>query len=136
MGHYAKVKDGVVENVIVADYDYIQSLGSEAGVQYVKTSYNTKGGVHYVPNTSFETVSPDQSKSLRKNFAIPGMTYDSERDAFYETQPYPSWTLNEETCVWEPPVACESDALLADNQYYEWNESMLRWDTITVDLEE
>lgn len=126
MGHYAKVVDGIVTEVIVAKQDFIDTLPSEE--TWIKTSYNTMGGVHYKPtvggNIDIEkTPSADQSKSLRKNYASIGYIYDSVRDAFYEPQPYASWTLNETTCLWHAPVPYPTDG-----QYYLWNETDLRWD--------
>jgi len=121
MSHFAKVKDGVVTKVIVAEQEFIDNYhDGEPGV-WVQTSYNTHGGVHYVPNQP-DTPSEDQSKALRKNYAGINWIYDRSRDAFYEPQPYPSWTLNEDTCWWEAPVAYPSDGKL-----YDWDESSKSW---------
>ena len=79
-----------------------------------QTSYNTKGGVHKLDGTP-----------LRKNHAGIGYTYDEDRDAFIPPQPYPSWTLNEDSCYWEAPVAHPDD-----EKKYEWNESNKNWDEI------
>ena len=122
MAHYAKVADGFVVEVIVAEQDFIDTRPSSE--TWVQTSYNTRGGVHYQPDSA--TPSSDQSKALRKNFAGVGFVYDSVRDAFYAAQPHASWTLNETTCYWEPPVAHPSD-----NQVYEWNEVARSWDVVT-----
>lgn len=132
MGHYAKVLNGIVQNVIVADAAQINLLNSDivnsTGV-WIKTSYNTRGGVHYQPNTNIP--SEDQSKALRKNFAAIGMIYDQDRDAFYWSQPYPSWTLNEESCKWEPPVPHPHIAAEPDSdemlKHYCWDESTTNW---------
>ena len=121
MSHFAKVKDGVVTKVIVAEQEFVDNYhDGEPGV-WVQTSYNTHGGVHYVPNQP-DTPSEDQSKALRKNYAGINWIYDRSRDAFYEPQPYPSWTLNEDTCWWEAPVAYPSDGKL-----YDWDESSKSW---------
>tara|TARA_R100000388_G_scaffold93141_2_gene77217 strand:+ start:138 stop:518 length:381 start_codon:yes stop_codon:yes gene_type:complete len=121
MSHFAKVTNGVVTKVIVAEQEFIDTYqDGEPGV-WVQTSYNTHGGVHYVPNQP-DTPSEDQSKALRKNFAGTNWIYDRVRDAFYEPQPYPSWTLNEDTCWWEPPTAYPSDG-----KYYDWDESSKSW---------
>ena len=121
MSHFAKVKDGVVTKVIVAEQEFIDNYhDGEPGV-WVQTSYNTHGGVHYVPNQP-DTPSEDQSKALRKNYAGTNWIYDRARDAFYEPQPYPSWTLNEDTCWWEAPVSYPSDGKL-----YDWDESSKSW---------
>lgn len=87
-----------------------------------RTSYNTRGGVHY---TNGEP-SDDQSKAFRKNYAGIGYTYDETRDAFIPPQPFDSWTLNEDSCLWEAPVAYPEDG-----QQYTWNEETTSWDLIT-----
>ncbi|NDB58979.1 hypothetical protein EB001_11060 [bacterium] len=87
------------------------------GGTWVKTSYNTVGGVHNNGGTP-----------LRKNYAGIGYTYDSVRDAFYAPQPYPSWTLNEDSCFWEPPVAKPTDGAL-----YTWNEETTSWDLVPTE---
>jgi len=127
MAHFAKVKDGIVQQVIVAEQEFIDSyVDGEVGV-WIQTSYNTYGGVHYIPNSNPPTPSEDQSKALRKNYAGVGWTYDSIRDAFYEPQPYPSWTLNETSCLWEAPTAKPDD-----ENNYSWNETTTSWDLIEV----
>ena len=122
MSHFAKVKNNLVETVIVAEQDFIDSLPSESGVTWIQTSYNTRGGVHYAPNSN----TADGGVALRKNYAGIGDTYDSARDAFYAPKPYPSWILNETSCIWEAPVAHPNDGKL-----YNWNESNLAWEEIT-----
>jgi len=84
-----------------------------------QTSYNTHGGVHNNGGTPF-----------RKNHAGIGFTYDEDRDAFIPKKPYPSWVLNEDTCLWEAPVAMPTTEL-EDNQYYSWNESIVNWEIKT-----
>jgi hypothetical protein len=126
VGHYAKVVDGIVTEVIVAKQDFIDTLSSEE--TWIKTSYNTMGGVHYEPteggNTdSVKTASADQSKSLRKNYAGVGFIYDSVRDAFYEPQPFASWTLNETSCLWQPPISYPTD-----DKVYDWDEDAYQAD--------
>ena len=79
-----------------------------------QTSYNTVGGVHKLDGTPF-----------RKNHAGIGYTYDEDRDAFIPPKNYPSWTLNEDTCRWEAPVAYPDDG-----KKYEWNEETTSWDEI------
>ena len=120
MAHFARVRDGIVTNVIVAEQEFIDSYqDTEPGI-WVQTSYNTKGGVHYVTDST--TPSSDQSKALRKNYAGKGYIYDRGRDAFYTPQPYPSWTLNDTTCIWEAPVPHPSDG-----KFYDWDESSKSW---------
>ena len=82
---------------------------------WVQTSYNTQAGVHTLGGTP-----------LRKNYAGIGYVYDAERDAFYAPSPYPSWSLNEDTCLWEAPVAHPNDGLM-----YTWEESSLSWIEVT-----
>ena len=107
MAHYAKVENGVVTNVLVAEQDFVDT---QAGA-WVQTSYNTHGGQHRQGGTP-----------LRKNYAGVGYTYDSTKDAFYAPQPYASWTLNETTCLWEPPTERP-----ADGKFYVWNENTTSW---------
>ena len=121
MAHYAKVRDGIVLQVIVAEEDFFKTFVDTEPGKWVQTSYNTRGGVHYEPNSN--TPSSDQSKALRKNYAGIGFVYDSDKDAFYEPQPYPSWKLNNTTCIWEPPIALPNDG----NGYY-WDESVYQSD--------
>lgn len=117
MSHFAKINNGIVEQVIVSEQDVINSMSG----QWIQTSYNTRGGIHYQPNSNIP--SDDQSKALRKNFAGIGMLYDDIRDAFYAPKPFNSWILNESTCFWEPPTPRPNDG----NQY-SWNEQTLSWD--------
>ena len=107
MSHFAKIENGIVTQVIVAEQDFVDT---QAGT-WVQTSYNTYSGQHRLGGAP-----------MRKNYAGIGYTYDSIRDAFYAPQPYPSWTLNETTCVWEPPVADPNDG-----KDYEWNEETTSW---------
>ena len=111
MGHYAKVNGGIVEQVIVAEADFIETYEDNLPGAWVQTSYNTHGGVHKNGETP-----------LRKNYAGVGYTYDAQRDAFYEPKPYSSWTLNEDTCYWEAPTAYPDDGAS-----YVWNEDTTAW---------
>jgi hypothetical protein len=117
MGHFAKVENGIVTQVIVAEQDYIDTLNDASS--WIQTSYNTYGGVHKLGGTPF-----------RKNYAGAGYTYDSERDAFIPVKPFPSWVLNEESCIWESPTPYPSS-----NDAYGWNETNQTWDLIAT-LEE
>jgi len=121
MTHFAKIKDGIVKEVIVAEQDFINTLPNKN--DYVQTSYNTRKGVHYDPTTNLP--SSDQSKALRKNYAVPGFIYDSERDAFYPQKKYDNWILNENTCQWESPIPYPNDG-----NDYEWNVTYQRWDLV------
>jgi hypothetical protein len=123
MAHFAKVLDGEVLNVIVAEPEFFDTFIDDSPGKWVQTSYNTRGGVHYQPNSW--TPSEDQTKALRKNYAEIGGLYDKIRDAFYQKQPYPSWTLNEDTCLWEPPVEYPGG-----EELYNWNEETQQWDLV------
>jgi len=114
MAHYAKVKNGIVQQVIVAEKDFLDTFTDTSAGEWIQTSYNTKGGVHELGGTP-----------LRKNYAGIGYTYDRERDAFIPPNDYPSWTLNEETCQWQSPVPYPNDGKL-----YKWNEEITNWEEI------
>ena len=114
MAHFAKVVDNIVTQIIVAEPEFMENgfVDTSPG-EWIQTSYNTRSGVHINGGTP-----------LRKNFAGPGFIYDRQRDAFYPPSPYPSWTLNETTCQWEPPVA------VPESGFYNWNEETQTWDEI------
>lgn len=109
MSHFAQVIDGTVIRVIVAEQDVIAT--GMFGTGWVQTSYNTLGGVHSTGGTP-----------LRKNYAGVGYTYDESRDAFIPPKPYASWILNEDSCLWNAPVAYPDD-----NKQYEWDETTATW---------
>ena len=108
MSHFAKVENGVVTQVIVAEQDVIDS--GLFGTGWVQTSYNTSGGQH------------PEGRPLRKNYAGIGFKYDADLDAFIPFQPFPSWVLNENTCLWESPIPYPQDG-----KEYIWNEEQLNW---------
>ena len=124
MAHFAKLGVGnIIKKVEVVSNDIATT--EQAGVQFLQqlyqnqdlwkqTSYNTRGGQHILGGTPF-----------RKNFAGVGYTYDQTRDAFIEPKPYPSWTLNETTCLWDSPVTYPDDG-----QRYSWNEDNQTWDLV------
>lgn len=124
MGHYAKVDKGIVTQVIVASTDFFDSFVDTTPGEWIKCSYNTRGGVHYQEDR--ETPSDDQGKALRKNFPSPGFRYDSTLDAFIPPKPYESWILDEETCFWEPPVPFPEEAK-TDGSQLQWDEETLSW---------
>jgi hypothetical protein len=105
MSHFAKVIDGVVTAVLVIEQDVIDTGAFGDPALWVQTSYNTHGGQH------------PEGRPLRKNYAGIGYTYDAERDAFIAPQPFPSWTLNEDTCLWVSPVPMPDDG-----KQYIWDE--------------
>ena len=111
MAHYAKVTDGIVTKVIVAEAEFFDTFVDDSAGEWIQTSYNTIGGEHTLGGTP-----------LRKNFAGIGFTYDYEKDAFIPPQPFMSWTLNEDTCTWEAPVT-----LPDDGKEYIWNENIINW---------
>ena len=106
MSHFAQIENGIVTQVIVAEQDFIDTLEG----QWVQTSYNTRGNQH------------PEGRPLRGNYAGIGYVYDSENDVFYEAQPFPSWTLNQLTWLWEPPVPRPTDA-----KSYNWDEETKAW---------
>ena len=123
MGHWAKVINDRVTKVIVAEPEYFDTLVDNEPGMWVQTSYNTRGGVHYEPGSNHSIPSADQSKALRKNYAGTDYTYDSVKDAFIPPQPYNSWTLNETTCLWEPPIA------KPEGTGWKWDEDAYQADT-------
>lgn len=116
MAHWAKVENGIVKQIIVAEPEFFETFVDTSPGEWVQTSYNTVAGVHQLGGTP-----------LRKNYAGLGYTYDAVRDAFIPPKPYSSWILNEDTCLWEPPVAYPSD----ENRYV-WNEETQSWDEETI----
>lgn len=105
MSNYAKVEDGIVTRVIVAEAEFFDT---------------------YVDDTPGKWIQTYKDRSQRKNYAGIGYTYDATRDAFIPPQPFPSWVLNEDTCLWDAPVARPDDGNI-----YQWNEETQSWDEIT-----
>ena len=125
MSYFAKVPQitdgkGLVDETIRADQAFINTGLVGDPFVWIQTSYNTRGGIYYIPNT--DTPDPDQSKALRANYAGIGYTYDSINDVFYAPQPYPSWTISAPTWLWQPPIPYPS----APGSYY-WDEATLSW---------
>jgi hypothetical protein len=130
MASFAKIENNIVTTVVSVvnevlkdsngieqeniGIDFLKTLYNEPNAIWKQTSYNTNGGVHSLGGTSF-----------RKNYAGIGYTYDLQRDAFIPPKPFNSWVLNEDTCLWNAPVAYPQD----DNMYT-WNESTLSWDLL------
>ena len=123
MAHFAEIKNGIVVQVIVAEQCFIDTLPNPT--EWVQTSYNTYGGKHYNP----ETREVDTKPPLRKNYAGIGFNYDKELDAFIPPQPYPSWKLDTDTCLWNAPIPYPQD----DNDY-EWDEETTSWKIIDDEI--
>lgn len=111
MAHFAKVVNGVVVQVIVAEPEFFETFVDSSPGEWIQTSYNTFGGEHKLGGTP-----------LRKNYAGIGFTYDRQRDAFIPPKPFASWVLNEDTCLWEAPVAMPDDGNI-----YVWDEATTNW---------
>ena len=129
MSHYAKIEGNIVTQVIVVgdDNDPNETAGSAfcsnlLGGTWVKTSYNTRGGIHYSPNTN----APDGGVALRGNYAGIGYVYDSENDVFYPPRPFPSWNISAPTWTWQPPIPYPTDG-----QDYKWDEATTSWVLVT-----
>ena len=115
MAHYAKIdKNNIVTKVLVIDEETVNSGEFGNPLSWIQTSYNTNEGQHSLGGTP-----------LRKNFAGIGMTYDKDKDAFIPQQPYPSWILDEDTCLWDAPVAYPTGHDAEDT--YEWDEDNITW---------
>jgi len=102
---FAKVRNQIVIDLMVADQEFIDNFIDTSAGQWIETK---------------------EDGSIRKNYAGIGFSYDAIRDAFIPPQPYPSWTLNEDTCLWECPVAYPND-----DKMYTWNETDKQWDEIS-----
>ena len=118
MSHFAKVIDGIVTEVLVVGQNVIDTGLFGDPSLWVQTSYNTHGGQH------------PEGRPLRKNFAGIGFTYDAGRYAFIPPKPYPSWVLDEDTCLWGAPVAYPDDG-----KPYLWDEESQSWVEITLPVE-
>lgn len=110
MGHFAKVVDRKVTQVIVAEPEFFNTFVDSSPGTWLATSYNTYGNKHTKGGTP-----------LRGNFAGIGYTYDADKDVFYAPQPYPSWILSSDY-LWVAPVL-----LPTDDKQYQWNEPTLAW---------
>ena len=111
MAHFAKVNNGIVEQVIVAEPEFFTTFVDSSPGEWIQTSYNTSGGVHKLGGTP-----------LRKNYAGIGFTYDRTKDAFIPPKPFNSWLLNETTCLWEAPTPMPQD-----DKKYRWDEPTTSW---------
>ena len=109
MSHFAKINNGIVEKVIVAEQNFIDTQEGS----WIQTSYNTYGNEHPL------------DMPMRGNFAGIGYTYDETNDVFYIPQPYPSWTLNNTSWLWEAPTPYPNDG-----SHYDWDEESLTWEQV------
>jgi hypothetical protein len=117
MSHFAQIdENNIVTQVIVADQDFIDSGAVGDPTKWIQTSYNTHAGQH------------PEGRPLRKNFAGIGYTYDAIRDAFIPPEIYPSWVLNEDTCLWESPVPYPDDG-----KRYTWDEEQTNWVALVIE---
>ena len=117
MSHYAKILDGKVIQVIVAEHEFFDTFVDSSPGQWFQTSYNTRGGVHCGPDGQ-----PDGGVALRGNYAGVGYTYDAVNDVFYAPQPFASWVLNNQTWLWDAPVPYPTDGMV-----YTWDEPTTSW---------
>ena len=116
MGHFAKVVDGKVTQVIVAEPEFFDTFVDSSPGAWIQTSYNTIGGKH-----------TQGKEPLRGNYAGIGYTYDAQNDVFYAPQPFASWILNKDTWTWEAPTPMPEDG-----KVYKWEEDSKSWVEVTV----
>ena len=117
MSHFAKVENGIVTQVIVAEQDVIDSGLFGDPSLWIQTSYNTVGNVHYGQDRQ-----PDNGVALRGNFACIGYSYNLEKDIFIPPKQYPSWVLDPTTYLWKSTVDYPNDG-----KDYEWDENTMYW---------
>ena len=110
MSHFAKVVDGIVTQVIVAEPEFFETFVDSSPGEWIQTSYNTHGGQH------------PEGRPLRKNYAGIGFSYDRIKDAFIPPKPFPSWLLDNETCLWNAPTP-----MPMDGSRYTWDEATTSW---------
>ena len=115
MSHFAKVVDGKVTQVIVAEPEFFETFVDSSPGTWIQTSYNTHGNQH------------PEGRPLRGNYAGIGYTYDAQNDVFYAPKPFNSWVLNESTWLWEAPVAMPDDGKI-----YEWDEATINWKEVNL----
>ena len=132
MGHWARIdENNIVQEVIVIKEEMLDTGGWGDKSQWIKTSYNTRRGKHYVPSDdqNFSEESANQSKALRYRFAGVGMYYDSVRDVFYWPQPSASWTFDETAMTYIPPIPMPAVEELGEGETYYWDEDAYLADT-------
>lgn len=134
MAHFAEIDENniIIQVLVVPDeqehrgHEYL-SVDLSLGGTWLKCSYNTRGGVHYDPETN--KPSGDQSKAFRKNYPGIGFSYNEELDAFIPPKPFPSWVLSHHTYDWKAPIAPPSE-----DEPYIWNEDTLSWVLVSMDV--
>ena len=114
MSHFAKVINGTVTDVIVAEQEFFNTFVDSSPGEWIQTSYNTHGNQH------------PEGRPLRGNYAGIGFTYDKANDVFYSPKPYPSWVLNNSTWLWEAP-----NPMPTDGKAYKWDEAKTLWIEVT-----
>jgi len=124
MSHFAKVENGIVVEVIVAEQDFIDSGVVGNPEDWVQTSYNTRGNVHYKFDEETKKMVPSGGIALRGNYAGIGSTYNKTVDVFYGPQTFSSWNLNTSTWTWEAPVPSPT---LNEGEFAYWDENSLSW---------
>ena len=122
MGHFAKVVDGKVTQVIVAEPEFFNNFVDSSPGSWIQTSYNTRGGVHYGQDGQ-----PDGGVALRANYAGIGYSYDYINDVFIPPKPFPSWTLNNTSWTWDAPTPMPQDGKL-----YTWDEATKAWTEVVA----
>ena len=129
MSHFAQIDaNNIVQQVLVISQDEINTGRWGDPARWIQTSYNTRGGVYYIPNT--ETPDPDQSKAFRKNFAGIGFTWlpnGPQGPGFTPPSPYPSWVMNAFSYLWEAPVPMPAKPWPKGVATYRWNEPTISW---------
>ena len=121
MPYFAKVTDGKVMQVIAAEKEFFDTYVDSTPGEWIQTSYNTRGGVHYGQDGQ-----PDSGVALRGNYAGIGYTYDRTNDVFYAPQPFPSWTISGPTWTWQAPTPMPEDG-----KRYNWDEATTSWVEVT-----
>jgi hypothetical protein len=127
MAHFAQLDNNniVINIIVVNNNELLDQEGNEVeqkGIDFCKSLFGE--------NTNW--VQTSYNGNIRKNYAGIGFSYDQTKDVFIQPKPYDSWTLNETTCNWEAPVPMPTTEL-EENQYYSWNESIVNWETITIE---
>jgi hypothetical protein len=127
MSHFAQINDqNIVQQVLVIDQAEVDTGNWGDPASWVQTSYNTNGGVYYIPNSNPPTPDPDQSKAFRKNYAVIGglwLPNGPEGAGFAPPSPYPSWVMDSFSYKWKAPIPMPTP----NPPYYEWDEATQSW---------